>query len=321
MAIQNSKLRMITALLAVAFGLGVITPAVAAPVTVDRSHALASAKTAFDAVDLDRHRALFPRHAILRVMPATGASLAPASGSLGLASVSRRFNDTAATANGLQIGLGVLETTRSVSPAGPGMASLFKTPPSADLAAEMSYSSAFVGGMLQAWVDARWQTSNINDITNLNCASLSWEGDGCADTSGHAWGIGSKLDYRGFALVGYVRDGQARGRSALFDHLAPWPAPGRLDAYFVQGTYAFSGKTKVGVSYGDGNLDGIQGAGIAANTMGPRLEHQLWTVGVYHDVSSWLRLIAEYNHSELSTQAAGKQPSGNSFSVGSFLYW
>jgi hypothetical protein len=58
------------------------------------------------------------------------------------------------------------------------------------------------------------------------------------------------------------------------------------------------GKTKVGVSYGEGNLQSIDDwtwASTAANGVGTHVERQLWTVGVYHDVSSWLRLIAEYN--------------------------
>ena len=55
--------------------------------------------------------------------------------------------------------------------------------------------------------------------------------------------------------------------------------------------------------------------------MGTHLERQLWTVGVYHDVSSWLRLIAEYNRGELNTHTPGPNPGANTFSVGSFLFW
>jgi len=132
----------------------------------------------------------------------------------------------------------------------------------------------------------------------------------------------------GFEVVGYYHEDEGVGLTTQFNSLAlEVDQNGNIagrdgDGYYVQGTYTFSGKTKVGVSYGEGNLDS---AGTTAQVGGGTLERTLWTVGVYHDVSSWLRLVAEYNHGELkSTLASGaSNPSADAdtVSVGGFLFW
>ena len=45
----------------------------------------------------------------------------------------------------------------------------------------------------------------------------------------------------------------------------------------------------------------------------------MWTVGVYHDVSSWLRLVAEYNHGELDTGVGGGTPALFFLNLGSVV--
>jgi len=44
----------------------------------------------------------------------------------------------------------------------------------------------------------------------------------------------------------------------------------------------------------------------------------MWTVGVYHDVNSWLKLVAEY--SDYTSDFFGIQDA-QTFSVGGFLLW
>ncbi len=208
---------------------------------------------------------------------------------------------------------------------GSGLGSLLDEYPSPRVEGEMSYSTAFTGGSFKAWIDALWQDTHSGcGGTSVSLGGMSAE---CGDISAQAWGVGTKIGYRGFELVGYFHDSEDWGLNGQFDRNAVWiDASGHIrerkgDGYYVRGTYAFSGKTKVGVSYGDGNLYAVDSTGVAANSIGTRLEGQLWTVGVYHDVGSWLRLIAEYNRGELNTHSAGKPPTGNTFSVGTFLYW
>ena len=49
----------------------------------------------------------------------------------------------------------------------------------------------------------------------------------------------------------------------------------------------------------------------------PDVDNELWTVGVYHDVNSWLKVIAEYN--EHNSDFLGND--AESFSVGAFVLW
>ena len=46
-----------------------------------------------------------------------------------------------------------------------------------------------------------------------------------------------------------------------------------------------------------------------------KTERELWTVGVYHDVNSWLKVVAEYSNFDAG---AGET---DTFSLGGFLLW
>ena len=76
------------------------------------------------------------------------------------------------------------------------------------------------------------------------------------------------------------------------------------------------GSTKLGVSYGENKLENAGGNYVVG---AGDIKRELWTVGVYHDVSSWLKLVAEYNRGELDT--GGITPNADTLSVGGFLFW
>jgi hypothetical protein len=189
---------------------------------------------------------------------------------------------------------------------------------------ELSYSTAFNGGNFKAWVDGLWQDidSTCNGASGMVFGATAVQ---CGNITAQAWGAGAKIGWQGFEFVGYYHDNEGLGLTAQFNSAAVFvDAGGNLrerggDGYYVQGTYTFAGKTKVGVSYGEGNLEDA-GTGTAPYVSSNDVERALWTVGVYHDVSSWLRLIAEYNHGELDT-GAGNNPEADTFSVGGFLFW
>ena len=76
-----------------------------------------------------------------------------------------------------------------------------------------------------------------------------------------------------------------------------------------QSSYTFNGTTKIGGGYGESRQDADAMYGIG------KTERELWTVGVYHDVNSWLKVIAEYSNFDAG---AG---STDTFSLGGFLLW
>jgi predicted porin len=83
------------------------------------------------------------------------------------------------------------------------------------------------------------------------------------------------------------------------------------DGYYIQGSYTFNGETKLGLSYGRSLQDDN-------STGAPEVDSSMWTVGVYHDINSWLKVMAEYNHYE--SDFLGIDEADN-FSIGGFLLW
>ena len=310
--------------------------------TIDTREVVANLSGAFGEVSFGRTLSLFGRNAILNDMTLFGVGFAPGGDSFGSVTFGRvghgytypdfaaRFQYTTPVVNGFQIAFGVydpstIQGVTAYGTAGVGGGSLLDENHTPRFEGEASYSTAFTGGNFKAWVDALWQD------TNSSCSGVAVATGGqtvnCGDVNTHAWGVGTKIGYMGFEFVGYYHDNEGLGLTAQFNQNAVWfDASGNIrerkgDGYYLQGMYSFSGKTKVGISYGEGNLDAIDVTGSAANLIGTHVERQLWTVGVYHDVSSWLRLIAEYNRGELNTHTPGPNPGANTFSVGSFLFW
>lgn len=310
--------------------------------TIDTREVVANLSGAFGEVSFGRTLSLFGRNAILNDMTLFGVGFSPGADSFGSVTFGRaghgytypdfaaRFQYTTPVVNGFQIALGVYDPSTfagvtAYGAAGSGLGSLLDKNRTPRIESEMSYSTAFTGGSFKAWIDTLWQTTN----SSCSGATVTARGDraNCGDMSTQAWGMGTKVGYMGFEFVGYYHENEGLGLTAQFNQNAVWfDASGNIrerkgDGYYLQGTYAFTGKTKVGVSYGEGNLDAIDATGVAANSVGTHVERQLWTVGVYHDVSSWLRLVAEYNRGELNTHTPGKNPGATTFSVGSFLFW
>ncbi len=107
------------------------------------------------------------------------------------------------------------------------------------------------------------------------------------------------------------------------------------DGFYIQGTYTFGGKTKVGISYGETNQDdGGATLGQSVALGFNEVEHELWTVGVYHDVTSWLKVVAEYNSADQEATCGpttvtcgtgpGTQANGfefDVFSIGGFMFF
>jgi hypothetical protein len=89
------------------------------------------------------------------------------------------------------------------------------------------------------------------------------------------------------------------------------------DGYYIQGTYTFNGKTKVGISYGETNQDNVTLVGAVNNTADTAIErsNELTTIGVYHDVNSWLKVVAEYNDQQ------GQFGEITNLSLGGFIFW
>lgn len=316
---------------------------------IDTREVVANLSGAFGEVSFGRTLSLFGRNAILNDMTLFGVGMVPGGNQFGSVTFGRsgagytypdfaaRFQYTTPVVSGFQAafgifdpstininGAGTLSNVNALNPANFG--GLLNKTNKPRFEGEASYSTAFTNGTFKAWVDGLWQDveSTCAGNSGLLIGGVAAQ---CGNVQAQAWGVGVKAGYMGFELTGYYHQDQGLGELTQFGPDAFYiDAGGNIrerkgDGYYVQGTYTFMGKTKVGVSYGEGNLDHLgllQNASAGAST---HVERSLWTVGVYHDVSSWLRLIAEYNRGELNNHDGLHAPKADTFSVGSFLFW
>ena len=314
--------------------------------TIDTREVLANLSGSMGEISFGRTLSLFGRQAILNDMTLFGVGFVPGGQQFGSVTFGRvghgytypdftaRFQYTTPNMNGLQIALGLYDP--ATIDAGGGLAGRTNLTGGAGLTAgglldetdtprfegEMSYSTSFAGGNFKVWLDGLWQEID-SSCTGASTTLIGATAVNCGGLTASAWGAGVKAGMSNFELVGYYHDNEGLGLTAQFNSLAvAVDANGNImerkgGGYYLQGTYTFHGKTKVGVSYGEGNLESsggtaLQGAG--------HIERSLWTVGVYHDVSSWLRLIAEFNHGEVKVDSSSG-PEAQTFSVGGFLFW
>ena len=152
-------------------------------------------------------------------------------------------------------------------------------------------------------------------------------------------GFGMHGSYRKFELTGGYQGAQAASPAPWLD-LASACAAGAStggceaihpQAYYWQGTYQFRDKTKFGLGYGAAEKAFFRSdnADFSPEFAAPRAHLKLWTVGVYHDVNSWLKLIAEYSKEQNSfpenlTPAPGTlraRSDSDAFMIGSFFLW
>ena len=160
-------------------------------------------------------------------------------------------------------------------------------------------SPAFEGKASYEWAGdfggKVWVSGISQKIKGLN-GLLVTNGSDTAD----AWDIGGTVNVAGFGLVGYY--GQGEGTGTIVQFRDGYDSAGNAresEDWYVQGTFTIpTVGTKLGVSYGESNVDG--NAGEALRTF----ENRMWTVGAYHPITKHLNLVAEYSDVESKLNSA-----------------
>jgi predicted porin len=175
-------------------------------------------------------------------------------------------------------------------------------------------------------------------------ASYSWTGD----FSGKVWlegftqhvagvqdnaevfGLGASVNFQGFNLVGYYYDGSGVGTTCLLcDGYSVAGAQRDSDGGYIQGSYKIPGVgTKIAASWGQSNLDLASGEALvaagattAAQTSGNLVKsNEMWTVGVYHPLTSNLNLVAEYSNVKAENQS-GQENESDIVDFGAILFF
>jgi predicted porin len=216
----------------------------------------------------------------------------------------------------------------------------------ADWKSQVAYSSpnwngfSFTAGVTQSWnavsgiggANSTGSTARGGDEPAFEAkASYAWAGDfagkvwvsgihqtvkfAASEEDANAIDIGANVNVAGFGLTGYYYTGEGIGQTIqLFDGFDKKAKARDSDGYYVQGTYTIPTGTKLGVSWGQSNLD----ANGAADTLGD-VEDEMWTVGAYHPLTKHLNLVAEFSQSK--HKQAGAEGKANTVGLGAILFF
>jgi len=322
--------------------------------SIDTREVLANVEGNFGKISIGRTLSLFGRQAILSDMTlfGVGNSAGPdggtvTAGRIGFGYTYPDFDARIAYAtpdiNGFKAEVGMYDPAEPNGIAGGGSSAFQTDIPRFE--GEGSYATTFSnGGTLKAWVDGLWQDVQRN-VAGGDTMTI-W-----------GFGGGANIGYQGFELTGYGYTGDGLGQFMQFaatggvngnavgftpgdaglDNLGLGNAYSTAcngihcetasnDGFYVQGTYTINGKTKVGISYGESNQDGqlFDANGIGFN----KVRRDMWSIGVYHDVTSWLKLIAEYDNARVKVEDGTVANSlgqdklqWDAFNVGAFFFW
>lgn len=188
---------------------------------------------------------------------------------------------------------------------------------------ELKYTTAFDGGSAEMWIDGMWQDIESSKVGSVNDVTVA------------AFGAGADIKFAGFNVLGYYYTGSGLGRSLQFTGGTRCDSTGNAcqetnnEGYYIQGSYMVNGKTKVATSYGESSEDGFRAVGVGLNnrslTATRDVDMDMWTIGVYHDMNSWAKLIAEYSSLENDYgslgASAGASTEADAFTLGTFIFW
>lgn len=136
----------------------------------------------------------------------------------------------------------------------------------------------------------------------------------------YAGDIGANINFANFGLTGYIYSGEGIGQTGQFRDGFNLAGQKRdSEGGYLQATYILPSKTKLGVSWGESNLNST---GFETAISGD-IKDSMWVAGVYHPLTKHLNLVAEYATTERETSVTGTAFSGKSHtgSLGAILFF
>jgi hypothetical protein len=134
------------------------------------------------------------------------------------------------------------------------------------------------------------------------------------DFDSRGFDVGGKVTLGDFEVLGWYYNGKGMGTTALYLFGATITGQERdSDGFLAQATYKF-GDLKVGVNYGQSNLDLASGEPPSDLVK----TNEKYTVGVYYSLTENLTLIGEF--SDVKSEAHnGIENDSNNFNLGAYL--
>jgi predicted porin len=211
-----------------------------------------------------------------------------------------QINYTTPNFNGFEGTVGIVQPITSLNLGTSGAVSGNQKSPAYEGVIRYSFAANDVTGKL--WAEAKGQKAY-----------------GLASGSETAWvaGIGANVKAAGFDLTGYYYNGEGAGTTAfLMDGFNTAGQKRDSDGGYVQALYTLPTKTKVGLSWGESNLDLAGGESNATLVK----SNEMWTVGAYHPLTKHLNLVAEYSRVRSENQA-GQRNESDIVDAGAILFF
>ena len=244
-------------------------------------------------------------------------------GNIGYGYIYPQFNAqiryTTPDLNGLKLAVGaydpsVIATRGGIGDGAERTAEITKRP---QWQAEASYAATFAEkGKVKAWASGLYQKAEFKSPPS----PLFLSGEE-VEASGVAGGI--LLGFAGAEVVLSGFDGQGLGSTLMLDTDSLDPVGKERDSqgYLAQLTYTL-GATKFGVAYGINEMDETSAEkAIRIGGGNSELEEQnLLTLGIYHDLNPYIKLVAEYSQAE-NKWFGGQDQQVDIVSVGTLFFW
>jgi len=152
-----------------------------------------------------------------------------------------------------------------------------------------------------------------------NVENIADGGTGSSDTS-TAFEAGVSTSIYNINLVAYGYSGDGLGTTSLLGDAYDTQGNARdSDGGYVQATYVIPMGTKLGVSYGQSNLDanGIDSGAVRGTLV---KENEMLTIGAYHPLTKHLNLVAEFSNVE-SKNNIGQSNESDTIALGAILFF
>jgi hypothetical protein len=179
--------------------------------------------------------------------------------------------------------------------------------------AEISYAGSVGGGVnLQAWVNGMTQDAE-RVTTGTNTKSVT--------ASGVAGGVSADVAGLHACLSGFTGSGIGSAFMMAVDAVDSADEERDVTGFMGQIAYTIVGTTKIGIQYGQNDLDETNQDKLDRAAGTAQLDKRsAYTLGVYHDVTPNWKIMAEYTKAKAEWNDGADRES-NIYALGTFFLW
>jgi predicted porin len=151
----------------------------------------------------------------------------------------------------------------------------------------------------------------------VSATFISQQQEGATDAQdfdSFGFDVGGKLTFGGFEFLAWYYQGEGMGTTALYLFADDGLGNERdSDGFLAQVSYKF-GDTKLGLNYGESNLDLAPGEALSDLVK----TNKKYTLGAYHSLTENFTLLAEFTDVNAEAHNGGENDSNN-FNIGAYM--